>query len=117
MPGGSAWPKNIFQAAKQQGRFVWSPRGSGGMLPWKIFKVKCLRFAKNAFPKILAWKNWIKISQHITLLLNLGVLKNCLLAFGGGGIAPLGPAIKVLCTTGEWNPPPCIIHLFVGLEQ
>ena len=31
--------------------------GSGGMLTWKIFKIKAPRFAKNAFPEISAWKN------------------------------------------------------------
>ena len=31
--------------------------GSGGMLPWKIFKIKGPRLAKNAIPEISAWKN------------------------------------------------------------
>ena len=43
------------------------------MLPQKIFKIKGFRLAKNAFPEISAWKNRIKISQHVALLLNLGV--------------------------------------------
>ena len=69
--------------------------GSKGMLPQKIFKIQGPRLAKNAFSEISAWKNWIKVSQHVALLLNLGVSKNCLLDLGDwgggggrGGIAP-----------------------------
>ena len=63
------------------------------MLPQKIFKIQGPRLAKNAFSDISTWKNWIKVSQHVALLLNLGVSKkNCLLDLGGGGaIALLGP--------------------------
>ena len=43
------------------------------MLPRKVFKIKGPRLAKNAFPEIL------------------GVLKNCLLALGGGELPPLPP--------------------------
>ena len=42
------------------------------MLPRKIFKTKGPRLAKNAFPEISYWKNQIKMSQHVALLLNLG---------------------------------------------
>ena len=58
--------------------------------------------AKNAFPEISAWKNQIKISQHVALPLNLGVLKNCLLALGGGGQLPPtshGPALVLYVFT------------------
>ena len=58
------------------------------MLLQKSFKIKGPRLAKNTFPEISAWKNWIKISQHV-LLLNLGVLKTLSAGFGGWGIAPL----------------------------
>ena len=62
------------------------------MLPQKIFKIKGPRLAKNAFPEISPWKNQIKMSQqHVALLLNLSVLKNCLLALGGQ-FPPLPPA-------------------------
>ena len=65
------------------------------MLPQKIFKMQSPRLAKNAFSEISAWKNWIKVSQHVALLLNWAFQKNCLLELGdwgggggGGGIAP-----------------------------
>ena len=61
------------------------------MLPRKIFKMKGQTLAKNVFLEISARKNLMKMSQHVTLLLNLGLLKNCLLALGGGGIAPFAP--------------------------
>ena len=53
------------------------------MLPQKMSKIKGLRLATNAFLEILAWKNWIKISQHVALLLNLGISKELLTGFGG----------------------------------
>ena len=55
------------------------------MVPRKMFKIKDPRLAKNAFLEISAWKNWIKISQHLALLLNLGVLTKLSAGFGGGG--------------------------------
>ena len=61
------------------------------MLPRKISKIKGPRLAKHAFPEISAWKNWIKISHHVALRSNLGILKNCLLALGGGQLLPLPP--------------------------
>ena len=39
------------------------------------------------------------MSQHVALLLNLGVLKNCLLALGGGGNCP--PLATALLCTGD----------------
>ena len=58
------------------------------MLPRKIYK-KGPRLAKDTFPEISAWKNLIKICQHVALLLNLGVLQKLSAGFGGGGaIAP-----------------------------
>ena len=70
----------------------WSSRRGGGvraMLPWKIFKIKGPRLAKNDFSLEKLDK---KISQHVALLLNLGVLKNvCWLRGGGGASAPLAP--------------------------
>ena len=52
------------------------------MLPRKIFKIKGPRLAKNAFAEISARKNQIKISQHVALLFNLGVLKKLFAGFG-----------------------------------
>ena len=46
------------------------------MLPRKIFKIQGPRLAR---------KNWIKMSQHVALLFNLGVLKKLFAGFGGGG--------------------------------
>ena len=69
-------------------KFVWSSRGSDGMLPRKIFKIKSPRLTKNAFPEISAWKNQIKISQQMALLLHLGVLETLSAGFGGGGQLP-----------------------------
>ena len=59
------------------------------MLPWKSFKIKVPRLAKNAFPEFSAWKNYIKISQHVALLLNLDVSKKWSAGFGGN--CPLAP--------------------------
>ena len=59
------------------------------MLPQKSFKIEDPRKAKNAFPEISAWKNQIKISQHVALLLNLGVLEK--LSAGCGGNCPPCP--------------------------
>ena len=64
--------------------------GPGDMLPQKIYKIKGPRSAKNAFPEISAWKNWIKLSQHVALLLNLCVLKKLSAGFGEGQ-SPLAP--------------------------
>ena len=52
------------------------------MLLRKIFKIKGPRLAKNAFPEISAWKNWLKISQHLAFILILGVLKKLFAGFG-----------------------------------
>ena len=60
------------------------------MLRQKIFKIKGRGLAKNAFPEISAWKNWIKISQHVALLLSLGVFKKLSGGFGGE-LSPLSP--------------------------
>ena len=61
------------------------------MLPWKILKIKGPRLAKNEFHEISAWKNWMKMSQHAALLLNLGLLKKLSAGFGGGGQLPPPP--------------------------
>ena len=86
MPG-----RKNFRAAKRQGKLLW-PSGGSGALPQKIFKIKGPRLATNAFPKILAWRKLIKISQHVALLLNLGVLKKLLAWVGKGANGPLAPA-------------------------
>ena len=62
------------------------------MLPRKIFKIKGPRLAKNAFPEISPWKNQIKMSQHVALLLNLGVLKIVCWLWERGAISPLAPS-------------------------
>ena len=49
--------------------------GPGPCSPGKSIKIKGQRLAKNAFPEISAR----------SLALKLGVLKNCLLAWAGGG--------------------------------
>ena len=54
-------PKKFFELRSSKEIF-WSSGGSGGMLPQKNFKIKGPRLPKNAFPKVSAWKNWIKIS-------------------------------------------------------
>ena len=62
------------------------------MLSRKILKIQSPRLAKNAFLEISAWKNQMKMSQHVALLLNLGLLKNLSVGFGGGGqLTPLPP--------------------------
>ena len=61
MPGGGgeclaqkSFPTRV--AARTEILF-WPSRGSGGMLPHKIFKIKDPRLAKNAFPENSASKN------------------------------------------------------------
>ena len=61
------------------------------MLPRKILKIKGQTLAKNVFFEISARKNLMKMGQHVALLPNLGLLKNCLLALGGE-LLPLPPA-------------------------
>ena len=53
MPGGQCLTQKVFPREN----FFGLLRGSGGMLPRKIFKIKGPRLAKNAFPEISAWKN------------------------------------------------------------
>ena len=55
--GGSACPKESFLSCEAERKIFWVFQGSGGMLPWKIFKIKGPRLAKNTFPEISAWKN------------------------------------------------------------
>ena len=43
--------KKFSEPRSSKGNF-WPSRGSGGMLPRKIFKIKGLRLAKNAFPEL-----------------------------------------------------------------
>ena len=50
--GGSAVPQKAVKEI-----FSGLLGGTGGMLPRKIFKIKDPRLARNAFPKISAWKN------------------------------------------------------------
>ena len=54
MPGGGAvsGPKKVFRAAKLRGKFFGPSRGSGDMLPSKIFKIKGPMLAKSSFPEI-----------------------------------------------------------------
>ena len=62
------------------------------MVPQKSFKIQGPRLAKNAFPEISAWKNEIKVSQHVVaLLLNLGVLKKNFRSLWEGGQLPTLP--------------------------
>ena len=52
-------PKKFPEPCSGKKTFWPSRQGGGGecvMLPWKIFKIKGPRLAKNAFPDILAWK-------------------------------------------------------------
>ena len=51
-----AGPKIFSEPRSGEENFL-PPRGYGGMLPWKIFKIKGPRLAKNAFPEVSAWKN------------------------------------------------------------
>ena len=57
--GGGAVPdpKKFSEQCSGKEIFFWPSRGSGGMLPWKIFKIKDPRLAKNAFLENSAWKN------------------------------------------------------------
>ena len=75
------------------------------MLPRKIFKIKGPRLAENAFPEISARKNQIKMSQHVALLFNLGVLKKLFADFGGGG------------ATTPLPPPPATALLFASIAK
>ena len=50
-------PKKFSEPRSGKEILFWPSRGSGGMLPWKIFKIKDPRLAKNAFPENSAWKN------------------------------------------------------------
>ena len=63
------------------------------MLPWKIFKIKDPRLAKNAFHENSAWKKIDKNKSAHSLALKFGHLKNCLLALGGQGNCPLVPLL------------------------
>ena len=54
------------------------------MLPRKIFKIKAPRLAKNAIgTQDFSLEKLDKMSQHVALLLNLGVLKKFFAGFGG----------------------------------
>ena len=57
--GGGAvpGPKKLSEPSSGKEILFWPSRGSGGMLPQKIFKIKNPRLAKNAFPENSAWKN------------------------------------------------------------
>ena len=70
--------------------------GPGACSPQKIFKIQGSRLPKNAFSEISAWKNWIKVSQHVALLLNLGVSKKLSARFRGGRLPPPPPAAALL---------------------
>ena len=50
-------PKRFSEPRSGEKIFFLPSRGSGGMLPRKIFKIKGPRLAKNAFPEISVWKN------------------------------------------------------------
>ena len=56
MPGGGGAvhdPEKLSEPQSGEENF-WPSRGSGDMLPHKIFKIKGPRLAKNAFPEISA---------------------------------------------------------------
>ena len=89
-------PKMFSDPHSGKEKIFYPSRGLRWHAPWKILKIKGPRLAKNAFPEISAWKFWIKISQHVALLLNLGAFKNCLLAWGG--ISPFPPLATALQT-------------------
>ena len=61
MPGGGAGavpdPMKFFEPRSGEKMFFGPLGGSEGMLPWKTFKLKGPRLAKNAFPEVSAWKN------------------------------------------------------------
>ena len=63
------------------------------MLPWKIFKIKDPRLAKNAFPREFSLEKLDKCKSAHSLALKFGCLKKLTAGFGGGGteIAPLSP--------------------------
>ena len=50
-------PKKFSESRSGKEILFWPSRGSGGMLPQKIFKIKDPRLAKNAFLENSAWKN------------------------------------------------------------
>ena len=50
-------PKKFPEPCSGKEIFWPSRQGVQGMLPWKIFKIKGPRLAKNAFLEISAWKN------------------------------------------------------------
>ena len=50
-------PKQFSEPRRGKEILFGLSRGSGGMLPWKMFKIKDPRLAKNAFPENSAWKN------------------------------------------------------------
>ena len=92
--GHNLTPEISFEPQRGEENCFGLLGGSGGMLPWKIFKIKGPRLAKNAFPEISSRKNWIKMSQHVALLFNLGVLKTDLFAgIGGGGGGAIAPPL------------------------
>ena len=50
--GGASRLKKFVEPHSGEKNFFSLSRGSGSMLPQKILKIKYLRLAKNAFPKI-----------------------------------------------------------------
>ena len=50
-------PKKFSEPQSGKEILFWPSRGSGGMLPPKIFKIKDPRLTKIAFPENSAWKN------------------------------------------------------------
>ena len=60
MPGGEGAvpdPKTFFEPRSGEENCCGLLGGSEGILPRKIFKIKCPRLAKNAFAEISARKN------------------------------------------------------------
>ena len=95
--GGGAVPdpKKFSEPHSGKEMLFWPSRGSAGMLPRKMFKIKGPRLAKNAFPDISAWKKLDKNKSARILALKFGRFKkiDCLLCGGGGGAtAPCAPA-------------------------
>ena len=54
MPGGGGEVPDPKRFSEPRGKLFGPSRGSGGMLPWKIFKIRGPRLGKNAFPEISA---------------------------------------------------------------